>query len=276
VTAVLLGGLWGGLAAWWAWARTLPARRPGPGTPCPGIGIGTGTGTGVAAADGWATGAGTPPPDGPGAEAGAHGLLSWVPMSPAHRRLGALAVAVAVAAWLHPALVALPVLVALLLPRLDARRRLRRRDAAIVDQLPDVVDLLRLTTHAGLPVGSAIAGIGARPGGPLGAALDTAGGLLARGAATGDVLATLLDACGPAVRPLVDALADHDRYGTPLGPVLDRVAIDSRLRRRRAAEEVARRLPVTLLFPLVLTTLPAFALLTIVPLLVGSFSSLSL
>jgi pilus assembly protein TadC len=58
--------------------------------------------------------------------------------------------------------------------------------------------------------------------------------------------------------------------------VLDRVSVDCRLRRRRAAEEAARRLPVTLLFPLVLTTLPAFALLTIVPLLVGSFSSLSL
>jgi tight adherence protein C len=125
-------------------------------------------------------------------------------------------------------------------------------------------------------VGAALAGIGARPGGPVGDALATTGGLLSRGAATGDVLAALLDACGPAVRPLVDALADHDRYGTPLGPVLDRVAIDSRLRRRRAAEEAARRLPVTLLFPLVLTTLPAFALLTIAPLLVGSFSSLSL
>ena len=79
----------------------------------------------------------------------------------------------------------------------------------------------------------------------------------------------------PCFRPLVEALADHDRYGTPLGPVLERVSIDSRLRRRRQAEEAARRLPVTLLFPLVLTTLPAFALLTIAPLLVGPSRSLS-
>lgn len=197
-------------------------------------------------------------------------------MSTARRRLGAMAGAVVAAVWLHPVLVALPVLGAVVLPRLETRRRRRRRDAAIVDQLPDVIDLLRLTTHAGLPVGSAIAGIGARPGGPMGTAFAMASGLLARGAATSDVLAALLDTCGQAARPLVDALADHDRYGTPLGPVLDRVAIDSRLRRRRAAEEAARRLPVALLFPLVLTTLPAFALLTITPILVGSFSSLSL
>jgi tight adherence protein C len=254
VTAILIAGLWGSLAGWWAWARTLPVRLPQPaGHP--------GTTTGVDAVG--ATPATGSPAKGTG-------------LSPERRRLAGMALAVVVALWLHPVLVVLPVAAAVALPRLDARRRQRQRDAAVVDQLPDVIDLLRLTTHAGLPVGAAVAGIGARPGGPMGAALAAASGLLSRGATTADVLASLLDSCGPAARPLVDALADHDRYGTPLGPVLDRVSVDGRLRRRRAAEEAARRLPVTLLFPLVLTTLPAFALLTIVPLLVGSFSSLSL
>jgi tight adherence protein C len=251
MTALLIGGLWGSLAAWWAWARTLPVRLP----------RSVGRHEAQASAIGNA--------DAPGDPRRARS-------TPASRRLAAMAVAALVAVWLHPALLAVPFIGALVLPRLDVRRRLRQRDSAIVDQLPDVIDLLRLTSHAGLPVGAAIAGIGARPGGPVGAALAAASRLLARGATTGEVLSTLLTSCGPAIRPLVDALADHDRYGTPLGPVLDRVAIDSRLRRRRAAEEAARRLPVTLLFPLVLTTLPAFALLTLAPLLVGSFSSLSL
>jgi tight adherence protein C len=70
------------------------------------------------------------------------------------------------------------------------------------------------------------------------------------------------DVGGSAPR-LVGALADHDRYGTPLAPALERVAIEGRLRRRRQAEEAARRLPMTLLVPLVLTTLPAFALHTV-------------
>jgi tight adherence protein C len=253
MTALLIGGLWGSLAAWWAWARTLPVRMPCPATGHPTITVDTDDAT-------------AQPRD----------ARRRTSLTPAVRRLAAMAVAAVVAAWLHPVLLAVPFVAALVLPRLDARRRLRRRDAAIVDQLPDVIDLLRLTTYAGLPVSAAIAGIGDRPGGPVGAALAGARGLLSRGATTGEVLAALLAGCGPAIRPLVDALADHDRYGTPLGPVLDRVAIDCRLRRRRAAEEAARRLPVTLLFPLVLTTLPAFALLTIAPLLVGSFSSLSL
>ncbi len=155
-------------------------------------------------------------------------------------------------------------------------RRGRRRDVAVVEQLPDVVDLLRLTTQAGLPVPAAVAAIGRRPGGPVGAAFQQAATRSARGLATGDVLPLVARMCGPPARALVDALLDHDRYGTPLGPALDRVAVEARLSRRRRAEEAARRLPVLLLFPLVLTILPAFVLLAVVPMLVGAFSSLSL
>jgi tight adherence protein C len=252
MTALVLGGMWGGLAAWLISTWASPVRRP-------------------------AVPAGPAGPDVvPSSRRGDAGAAGTDVRSRERRRLVAVGVAVVVAVWLHPALVVFPVAGAVVLPRLDVRRSRRQRDLAVLDQLPDVVDLLRLTTYAGLPVGSAVESIGARPGGPLGAALASSGALLARGASTADALAALLDATGPAARPLVDALADHDHYGTPLGPVLDRVAVDSRLRRRRAAEEAARRLPVILLFPLVLTTLPAFVLLTLVPMLVGSFSSLGL
>jgi len=44
--------------------------------------------------------------------------------------------------------------------------------------------------------------------------------------------------------------------------------------RRRKAEEAARRIPVKLLFPLVGCTLPAFALLTVAPLIAGAVRSL--
>jgi tight adherence protein C len=154
------------------------------------------------------------------------------------------------------------------------RRRTREENAAVVDQLPDVVDLLRLTTLAGLPVSAAFRALGNLPGGPGGVALAEAARLLSRGAATSQALDRLAERCGPPAHGLVEALVDHDRYGTPLAPALDRVGIEARLRRRRQAEEQARRLPVTLLFPLVLTTLPACVLLTVIPLLVASLSSL--
>jgi tight adherence protein C len=158
--------------------------------------------------------------------------------------------------------------------QLRRQRERRWRDLQVVAQLPDVVDLLRLTTSAGLPVALALKVVGDRPGGPVGQAFRRSAIRLRRGAALADVLPQLTAICGEPARSLVDALVDHDRYGTPLGPALDRLAIESRLKRRRQAEEAARRLPVVLLFPLVFTTLPAFLLLAVVPLVAGSLAAL--
>jgi tight adherence protein C len=202
-------------------------------------------------------------------------LSSRPPDAAADRRVGR---AVLAAIGLVPValpLAALPVACAVAAPAVAARRAHRSHAVAVADQLPDVVDLLLLTAAAGLPTSAALRAIAHRPGGPLGEAIGRAARLLERGATTAEALALLAAHAGAGVRPLADVLAAHDRYGTPLGPALERVGHEARARRRRHAEQAARRLPVTLLFPLVLTTLPAFALLTVVPLLAGSFGSLS-
>ena len=192
----------------------------------------------------------------------------------ADRRAGVAAFG-AVVLWLvAPLLAVVPVAWAVFAPGLAARRAARAHEAAVVDQFPDVVDLLVLTTAAGLPVPAALEAIGDRPGGPLGPAVAAAADHIAHGGTTAEALDGILLRAGPVVRPLIDALVEHDRYGTPLRPILERVVSDARGRRRRQAEEAARRLPVTLLFPLVLTTLPAFFLLAIVPLIAGSLGSL--
>jgi tight adherence protein C len=193
----------------------------------------------------------------------------------ADRRAGWAAIAGVGLLFVAPAVAAVPLAWTVAAPMLAARRDRARHEASLHDQLPDVVDLLALTTAAGLPVAAALIAVHDRPGGPLGAGLARAAAHVRHGGSTGDALRRLSDV-GPAVRPLIDALIQHDRYGTPLLPALERVGIESRARRRRRYEEAARRLPVTLLFPLVLTTFPAFVLLTVVPLLAGSLGSLSL
>ena len=193
----------------------------------------------------------------------------------ADRRAGWATLAGIALAALAPALAGVALAWAMCGPVVAARRRAALADQRLHDQLPDVVDLLALTAAAGLPVGAALVAIGGRPGGPVGAALAGAAAHVRHGGTTAGALDRLA-AAGPAMRPLVEALAQHDRYGTPLVPALDRVAIEARARRRRRSEEAARRLPVTLLLPLVLTTFPAFVLLTVVPLLAGSLGSLSL
>lgn len=62
------------------------------------------------------------------------------------------------------------------------------------------------------------------------------------------------------------------RHGSPLAPALRKVAEDLRDRRLRALEADARRAPVKMLFPMVFCILPAFVLLTVVPVLVDTFA----
>jgi pilus assembly protein TadC len=80
-----------------------------------------------------------------------------------------------------------------------------------------------------------------------------------------DALEELTRAIGPEARPLVTALSSSLRSGAPLAPGLQRLADAQRRRQRRRAEERIRRLPVLLLAPLVGLVLPAFVVLTIVP-----------
>ena len=162
------------------------------------------------------------------------------------------------------------------LPRWRARGDRRRASALVVAELPELVDLFALAIGAGLTVPLAVEAVSRRSNGPTGSALAAAAGRARLGQPLPEALGQVVDEIGEPARALVGALASTERYGTPLLPELIRVGAEARLIRRRASEIAARRLPVQLLFPLVLCTLPAFALLAVAPLLASAFDTLSL
>jgi tight adherence protein C len=144
----------------------------------------------------------------------------------------------------------------------------------VVQQLPDLVELVALATRAGLSVHQTVEVLEPRTVGLAGRGLLEVRRRQARGTRLGDALEALGQA-SEHLRPLTAVLVAAERYGAPLGPALERVGGEARDLRRRRAEESARRLPVLLLFPLVLCTLPAAALLTVVPLVAASWPHLS-
>jgi tight adherence protein C len=162
------------------------------------------------------------------------------------------------------------------LPVLRSRRRERRRVAALTVDLPEVVDLLVLAVGAGLTVPFAIAAVARHATGPLAAELHRVLDDVEHGRRLADALDDVPGRAGEAARPLSSALVASERYGAPVVAGLERLAADVRRDRRRRAEEAARRVPVKLLFPLVTCTLPAFALLTVAPLIAGTLGSLRL
>ena len=155
------------------------------------------------------------------------------------------------------------------------RRAGRERDP-VAAETADTIDLFVLALGAGLNLRLAVEAVARRTPPAWAAALTDVVDRVERGQRVTDALDGVPDHLGPAARPLVRALTGAERYGTPLLPTLERLALDARLDRRRRAEEAARRVPVKLLFPLVLCVLPAFGLLTIAPLLAGAVDALRL
>jgi tight adherence protein C len=141
-------------------------------------------------------------------------------------------------------------------------------------ELPEAVDLLAVAVASGLNLPQSVAAIATRGPPRFGAAFREAADEIQRGGRVADAIEAALGPLGDPARPLAVALLGAARYGTAIQPALDRLAIESRQLRRRQAEEAARRVPVKLLFPLVLLVLPAFVLLTLVPLLAGALRSL--
>jgi len=195
------------------------------------------------------------------------------PVDPgADRRVGRAVLVGAALAVIDPALAVSAAGGAWLVPWWRERQAVAASERAAEATVPDLVDLVRLGVTAGLPVRGALAAAADHLDGPLAPRVRLVLGAAARGRPLADALAAA--AFPPAARPLVDALVAGERYGAPLSAVLERVADDARRTERLRAERAARRLPVSLLFPLVLCTLPAFALVTVVPVLVSTLSAL--
>jgi len=154
-------------------------------------------------------------------------------------------------------------------PDLALARREEAHRRAVLRALPDTLDVVAACVRAGASVGRAFS-LAAEPEvSPLGGAMRETVAALDHGIPRDEAYEILCRrARAPEVRTIVNALRRSERLGTSVSSTLVVLAHDMRERRRAAAEEEARGAPVRMLFPVIVCFLPAFVLLTIVPVVV--------
>lgn len=181
----------------------------------------------------------------------------------------------AVSALMSPVVGAVAALIAWRIPDLALARLARRALAAADREIPVLLDLLAVATSAGLPPQLAFRRAVEAATGPLAEELRSVLDASDLGGRWRDELIVVSDRLAlPDLRRLLGALARTDSLGSSLAEEVGHLASDVREVRRAAAAQRARTAPVKMLFPLVFLVLPAFLLLTVVPVLLTTVRSI--
>jgi tight adherence protein C len=154
-------------------------------------------------------------------------------------------------------------------PSLCLRHAIKRRQRKIQRSLPDALDLLVISAEAGLSLDGALTRVAREIGRAAPELADEIGltaielGFLPN---RGEALRNLMRRVDtPAVRGVVNTLAQTEKYGTPLAQSLRVLALEFRDQRMMKAEEKAGRLPATLTVPMILFILPTLFVVLIGP-----------
>ncbi len=157
-------------------------------------------------------------------------------------------------------------LFAYLIPGAGLGQKAVQRQKAIQRALPDVMDLLTISVEAGLGFDAALANVRRNVPGALS---DEIGRMLQEmqlGVPRVEAFRHLGDRTDvDELKGFVLAMVQADQFGISIAKVLRAQAHDLRIRRRQRAEEQAMKVPVKLLFPMIIGFLPATLLVVAGP-----------
>ena len=153
-----------------------------------------------------------------------------------------------------------------LVPASWLSRKSQERQDAILNDLPDVVDLLAISVEAGVGFEGALEIVCAHFDSPLAQELSRTLKEMELGLPRREALQNLKKRTDvPDLSNFVLALTQADALGMPIGRILHTQAKEMRNKRRARAREKAAKLPVKILFPLVTFIFPAVLIVILGP-----------
>jgi len=142
----------------------------------------------------------------------------------------------------------------------------RERQERILLALPQVIDQLRMSVEAGVGFEAALGRAAKAGSGPLAQEVRHTLQEMQIGASRSEALQHLSDRNDIAeLRTFVTAVSQSEDYGIPVAHVLRVQADELRLRRKQRAEERAMKIPVKMVFPLVLCIFPSLMIVLMGP-----------
>ncbi|MBV1779095.1 type II secretion system F family protein [Paeniglutamicibacter sp. ABSL32-1] len=141
-----------------------------------------------------------------------------------------------------------------------------KRQQAIQLELPNTLDQLLISVEAGLGLESAMARVAAGGQGPLAEEMGRTLQEMQVGRSRREAYAAMADRSSVAdLKSFVRAVVQADKYGIGIARVLRTQAGQMRIKRRQRAEETAMKLPVKILFPLLLFIFPTIFIVILGP-----------
>jgi len=141
-----------------------------------------------------------------------------------------------------------------------------KRQEVLRRGLADALDMLTVCVEAGQGFDSAIMHVARSVEGPVAGEFARVLAEIQIGKSRGDAFSSLSARTKVTeIRTFVTALVQADRLGLPIGSVLREQSVQMRLIRRQRAEEKAQKVPVKILFPMLLCIFPALFIVIIGP-----------
>lgn len=147
-------------------------------------------------------------------------------------------------------------------PFFSLNRAIEARKDNIQKSLPEFLDMVASTVQAGLALNSALGYAVETAPGPLGDEIKEALSEIRLGRARADALRAVGERTNhPALRNALRVMTQAERLGANISKILNDLAADARHQRLMLVEEMAAKLPVKMVFPMIFFMIPAIVTL---------------